>query len=87
MPGHRAALCPLRVPEPDTAGYPDIRNLPGRTCILWEAANGEWLKQQEEKRKEKEKNGAHVTKRKKKQTVRNKIESIMNRIVLNINIL
>ena len=55
--------------------------------ILWEAANGEWLKQQEEKRKEKEKNGAHVTKRKKKQTVRNKNESIMNRIVLNINIL
>ncbi|KAK8804579.1 hypothetical protein WA588_004789 [Blastocystis sp. NMH] len=33
---------------------------------LWEAANGEWLRQQEEKRKEKEARGARVTKRKKK---------------------
>ena len=36
---------------------------------LWEAANGEWLRQQEEKRKERELNGTKVTKRKKKQTV------------------
>lgn len=36
---------------------------------LWEAANGDWLRQQEEKRKEREQNGAKVTKRKKKQTV------------------
>lgn len=37
---------------------------------LWEAANGEWLRQQEEKRKERELNGTKVTKRKKKQAVR-----------------
>lgn len=36
---------------------------------LWEAANGEWLRQQEEKRKEKEARGARVTKRKKKSAV------------------
>ena len=36
---------------------------------LWEAANGEWLRQQEEKRKEKEARGARVTKRKKKSSV------------------
>ena len=36
---------------------------------LWEAANGEWLRQQEEKRKEKEARGARVTKRKKKPAV------------------
>ncbi|KAK8824438.1 hypothetical protein WA577_006835 [Blastocystis sp. JDR] len=33
---------------------------------LWEAANGEWLKQQEEKRKQREASGKQVTKRKKK---------------------
>ncbi|KAK8808222.1 hypothetical protein WA171_001443 [Blastocystis sp. BT1] len=33
---------------------------------LWEAANGDWIRQQEEKRKEKEARGAKMTKRKKK---------------------
>lgn len=37
---------------------------------LWEAANGDWLRQQEEKRKEKEAHGTKVTKRKKKVSVR-----------------
>lgn len=36
---------------------------------LWEAANGEWLKQQEEKRKQREASGKQVTKRKKKPAV------------------
>ena len=35
---------------------------------LWEAANGEWLKQ-EEKRKQREASGKQVTKRKKKPAV------------------
>ena len=38
---------------------------------LWEAANGDWLRQQEEKRKEKEAHGAKTTKRKKKVNVEN----------------
>jgi hypothetical protein len=36
---------------------------------LWESVNGEWLRQQEEKRKEKELNGKKVTKRKKRTSV------------------
>lgn len=53
---------------------------------LWEAANGDWLRQQEEKRKEREQNGTRVTKRKKKQTVRI-LMGIEGRIVHSINIL
>ena len=53
---------------------------------LWEAANGDWIRQQEEKRKEKEARGAKMTKRKKKVNVGHRTWIIL-RIGLSIVIL
>ena len=44
---------------------------------LWLEANGDWLKQQEEKQKERELNGKKVTKRKKRTTVEKEVGSNM----------
>lgn len=40
-----------------------------RKLALWKAANSDWLKEQERRKKEKEAQGVRTTKRKKKQTV------------------